>query len=421
MKKILSILIIATLLFSICSVASAEETAETSATYSFGDAETITDSDGSVVKKIPIKLTVADSNGVFVPVYNVTTQIRFDNTSLEYIPYASASDKGDQSGLYIGGVTDSDSSVVGIGYMVSNGRTVTFDNNIVCYLRFKVKSTASEGNKTLVITNCDISYKDTSIESERENVKSINECNYSNGLIEILAEEIPETPEEPENPGDDGEEEELPGDDDEEDSVPSKPSGPSVIAPVEVKVEFTDLTGYEWAEEYIVDLAKKGIIKGVSEKEFAPGNKITRADFMVLLMRLLKIDGKSTETFTDVDGSQYYAEAVLKAKELGIANGDQNGNFNPTNTISRQDLCTLVYRALDKTGYLPELPEGATGFDAQYSDVSLISSYAYDAMKTLSELKILNGSNGLINPTGNATRAETAAIIYRVSKLIESK
>lgn len=419
MKKLLSVLIAVSMVFSVCAMVNAEETLEVTATYTFGEAETITDANGDIIKKIPLKLTVADSNGVLVPVYNATTRIRFDNTSLEYIPYASASDKGDQSGLYIGDVTDSDSSVVGIGYMVSNGRTVTFDNNTLCYLRFRVKSTASAGNKTLVITNCDISYKDTAITDERENVKSVSDFDYSNGYIEILEEEIPEsleeeTPEIPENPGDEEEEEE-------EDTTPDRPSGPSVIAPVEVKVEFTDLKGYEWAEEYIVALAKKGIIKGVSEKEFAPGNKITRADFMVLLMRLLKIDGKSTETFADIDTSKYYAEAVLKAKELGIATGDQNGNFNPVNEISRQDLCTLVYRALDKMGYLSEVSGETTGFDAQYTDADLISSYAYDAMKTLSDLKIINGSAGLINPTGNATRAETAAIIYRVSKLIESK
>ena len=419
MKKIISILIAFGMIFSVCAVVNAEEVNEVVANYSFGDAETFTDADGSIIKKIPLKLTVADAEGVFVPVYNVTTRIRFDNTSLEYIPYASASDKGDRSGLYIGDVTDADSSVVGVGYMVSNGGTITFNNNTLCYLRFKVKSTADAGNKTLVITNCDISYKDVSITSEKENVKSVSEWSYSNGLIEVLEEEIPEAPEDPEEetPGTP----EEPGDEDgEEDTTPVRPSGPSVIAPVEVKVEFTDLKGYEWAEQYIVELAKGGIIKGVSEKEFAPGNKITRADFIVLLMRLLKIDGESSETFADVDSSKYYAQAVLKAKELGIANGDQNGNFNPTNTISRQDLCTLVYRALDKVGYLKDI-EYSADFDAQYSDAELISSYAYDAMKTLSELKILNGSNGLINPTGNATRAETAAIIYRVSKLIKNK
>ena len=137
---------------------------------------------------------------------------------------------------------------------------------------------------------------------------------------------------------------------------------------------------------------------------------------MVLLTRLLEINGKAEEGFDDVPADAYFANAVANGKKLGIAKGS-DGKFNPYNSITREDMCVLVYRALVSMSYLPVLPDD-DGFNDKFNDIDEISDYALTAMRDLSANGIIGGSDGKVNPKGFATRAETAVIMYRIQKLI---
>ena len=179
---------------------------------------------------------------------------------------------------------------------------------------------------------------------------------------------------------------------------------------------FTDLSGYDWAEDAIYALKAKGIISGISETEFAPSNNIKRGDFILMLTRMLNIDTPFTENFEDVPTDSYYYDAIGKAKAAGIAQGSGT-DFMPEQTITRQDLITLAYRAFLNKGYITEVSD-LTALDV-FNDKADISEYANAPMASMVAAGIIKGSDGKVNPLGNATRAETAVMCSRLVELMK--
>lgn len=169
---------------------------------------------------------------------------------------------------------------------------------------------------------------------------------------------------------------------------------------------------YDWAKEAIGVLTEKGIIQGSSDTSFEPAKPVTRADFMVLLVRMLDLKADFNSNFSDVRATDYYYEALGIVKQLGIANGAGEGKFNPKETLSRQDMMVLLMRALEATGSL-KLSGTAADLNG-FRDQSMIASYAKEAVAAMVNAGIVQGSGSGLNPTGTATRAETAQILYRV-------
>ncbi len=190
--------------------------------------------------------------------------------------------------------------------------------------------------------------------------------------------------------------------------------GGAVITPV-TNEAFTDLANYDWAKDAIYTLKNKGIISGVSQTEFAPANNIKRGDFILILTRMLSINDAFAENFADVPAWSYYYNAIGSAKALGIASGDGQ-SFMPENTITRQDLITLAYRAFLSKGYITATDD-LSSLDAFY-DKDNISDYAKTAMASMVKAGIIHGSDGNVNPLGNATRAEVAVMCSRLVALM---
>ena len=193
-----------------------------------------------------------------------------------------------------------------------------------------------------------------------------------------------------------------------------KPGTDPVTPPLSGET-FTDLAGYDWAKDSIYTLKNKGIISGVSETAFAPANHIKRGDFMLILTRMLGISDAFSENFADVKVGAYYYNAIGSAKQAGIATGD-GVNFMPENTITRQDLITLAYRAFLKKGYISENAD-MTSLDG-FSDKQLIAEYAKTAMASMVSAGIIKGAGDGVNPLGNATRAEVAVMCARLLALM---
>lgn len=179
---------------------------------------------------------------------------------------------------------------------------------------------------------------------------------------------------------------------------------------------FTDLANHAWAKDAIYTLKNKGIISGISDTEFAPANNIKRGDFILILTRMLSVNDTFTENFADVPESAYYYNAVGSAKAAGIAQGSGE-NFMPENSITRQDLITLAYRAFLAKGYITETTD-LTSLDA-FGDKDSISDYAKTSMASMVKAGIIQGSNGNVNPKGFATRAEVAVMCARLVELMK--
>ena len=181
-----------------------------------------------------------------------------------------------------------------------------------------------------------------------------------------------------------------------------------VIEPVaeEEKDIFVDLNDAEWAREAIEYLYNAEVVNGNPDGTFAPDNNVTRAEFIKMVIAAMGIgDVEGANPFDDVKAGEWYAPYVARAYSAGLTNGDGSGNFYPNALITREDMAVILYRALDVK------EEGKLSF----TDANLISDYAKDAVGYFATKGIVNGyADGSFGPQNNATRAETATIIYRI-------
>ncbi len=177
--------------------------------------------------------------------------------------------------------------------------------------------------------------------------------------------------------------------------------------------KFNDLANYEWAKNQVNTLASMGIINGTSATTYSPGEKIKRADAVVLIVKTLGLYANFSENFSDVSKEKYYYEAVGVAKKLNIISGVGDNKFNPETPIKRQDLMVIVHKALKTSGLTIE--------DINISELEIfkdafdISDYALESIALLVKEGIITGNaNKTLSPLKNITRAETAAIIYKI-------
>ena len=101
------------------------------------------------------------------------------------------------------------------------------------------------------------------------------------------------------------------------------------------------------------------------------------------------------------------------AAENDIVNGCGGGRFAPDDAITREQLAAILYRYSRYCGQSTAVTASLEGF----SDAGSVSGYAREALAWAHETGIVRGTSGnRINPTGFATRAETAAMLHRYLK-----
>ena len=197
---------------------------------------------------------------------------------------------------------------------------------------------------------------------------------------------------------------------------PSGNPGSSVIitpvAPVVPEKDlFDDLGTVSWAKEAINALAKDGIVNGVAEGKFAPNDVLTREQFVKILVGALDIKATGNVPFTDVVASEWYANFVAIAYNSGIVNGTSETEFGIGDSLTREQLCTMVYRAIKASGIELEMVNNA----ADFVDGAEISDWAKEAVDYLYKAGVVNGVGGnAFDPQGTTTRAMGAKVIYGV-------
>jgi hypothetical protein len=111
-------------------------------------------------------------------------------------------------------------------------------------------------------------------------------------------------------------------------------------------------------------------------------------------------------------GNSYYTGYLAAAKRLGIAEGYGGNLFAPDKEISRQEMFTLLYRALTVIGLLPAGESGKALSD--FSDAAQVASWAKDAVTLLVGAGTISGSSGKLTPNSTATRAQMAQLLYNL-------
>jgi hypothetical protein len=113
---------------------------------------------------------------------------------------------------------------------------------------------------------------------------------------------------------------------------------------------FPDVTDY-YVSKYLKVLVDKGIVKGYPDNTFKGDNNLTRAEATVLILRALEITPKDykTSTFADVSVSYWAHNYIEEAVKRGIVKGISQDQFAPSRVISRGEFVTLLMRALNLT------------------------------------------------------------------------
>lgn len=173
---------------------------------------------------------------------------------------------------------------------------------------------------------------------------------------------------------------------------------------------FTDLKTEHWAYNCIVELVKKNIISGYPDGTFKPELDISRAEFISILARAmgLLVENPSTSTFNDVPANAWYLGYIESAYKADLIKGDGNGEFDPDAQITRQEIATILIRAMGKK----DLAASCSGDKTKFNDDHSISLWARGFVMVASQEGIIGGyTDNTFRPDNNATRAEASAMI----------
>ena len=179
-------------------------------------------------------------------------------------------------------------------------------------------------------------------------------------------------------------------------------------------VAFSDVKQTDWFYGYVKTVQEKGLMMGVSETDFAPNAKLTRAMFVTILYRMAGEPETTSSKFSDIEEEIWYERAVGWASANGIVTGISEAEFAPNTDITREQMAVIVFRYAKYTGLDTEAVTKDTT-PLSHNDVFEVSDWAKEAMHYCIAAGIINGDeNGNLLPHNTATRAETAAVITRL-------
>ncbi len=175
---------------------------------------------------------------------------------------------------------------------------------------------------------------------------------------------------------------------------------------------FIDVASNKWYYSDVMYISDQGIMNGLTRNEFGPDALATRAMIVQIIYNLESnyTLGKYQSEFSDVEYNQWYYNAVNWAVSNNICNGYQDGSFKPNSTITREQLATILCGYAQYKGY----NTSARNYTGLFVDDTECGLWAIPAMNWATENGIIGGKEGSkLDPKGNATRAEIAAIIRR--------
>ena len=182
----------------------------------------------------------------------------------------------------------------------------------------------------------------------------------------------------------------------------------------DVDPEYVDVKETRWSYRAIYYVWRHGLMNGVSEDRFDPAGTMTRGMVVTVLYRMEKEPPvEFGDAFSDVKAGKYYSNAVIWAKNNEIVNGVSEGKFDPGGKITREQLATMLYRYAEFKDYDTRV----SGDLSKFQDADRTHSYAKNALVWATDKGLItgvkSGNADLLDPRGNATREQFAAILKR--------
>ena len=180
---------------------------------------------------------------------------------------------------------------------------------------------------------------------------------------------------------------------------------------------YKDTNNVDWAYQAIQRLTQKGIVSGDGDGYFRPNSEVKREEFLKMVIEALNLKNVDENiTFKDVDENAWYYKYICGGIYYELINGMDNNIFGVGKNIKRADVAVILVRILKMYG------KEYSKKEIVYRDVLKSEiEYAYDAIYTVSEAKLMNGtSNVTFEPDRSLTRAESAVVIDRLITLLEN-
>ena len=174
--------------------------------------------------------------------------------------------------------------------------------------------------------------------------------------------------------------------------------------------DFQDLDCTRWYHEGVDFALDQGFMVGMGDGRFLPNGELTRGQLMTILYRMAgEPEAAETTPFADVKMDQYYGQAIAWAAENGIAKGITDTRFAPNTAVTREQLVTFLFRYAQ---FSHEDVKGVCDL-TEFADHKAVSDFACEPMAWAVDTGILTGMDGLLNPKGDATRAQIATMLLR--------
>lgn len=178
------------------------------------------------------------------------------------------------------------------------------------------------------------------------------------------------------------------------------------------ETKFNDVSANDWFASAVDYVTGKGMMNGTADNTFSPKANTTRGMVVTVLYRLENQPSTSAASFTDVASGAYYANAVAWANANGIVSGYGSGKFGPNDKVTREQLAAILYRYAQYKKY--DVSVGEDTNILSYTDAQTITQYAIPAIQWACGAGVVTGKSGnKLDPQGNATRAEVAAMLMR--------
>ena len=188
------------------------------------------------------------------------------------------------------------------------------------------------------------------------------------------------------------------------------------VAVPPLNLPFTDVQEGDWFYDAVAYAYANELFTGTSATTFSPNGTMTRSMLVTVLWRMEgEPTANSANPFADVAAGAWYADAVIWASSTGIVNGTGAAAFDPNGSVTREQIAAILYRYAKTKGWDVN---GASSLST-FLDGAQVSDWAARAMEWACGEGLITGkTGGLLDPQGQASRAEVATMLMR---LLESR
>ncbi|OAS15523.1 S-layer homology domain-containing protein [Paenibacillus oryzisoli] len=182
----------------------------------------------------------------------------------------------------------------------------------------------------------------------------------------------------------------------------------------ETEPGFTDISGH-WAEQAIRDGVVKGLVHGYPDGTFRPDTPVSRAEFALMLQRIMAWPDGNGLSFEDQrDIPSWASGAVAAAVHTGIVSGYPDNTFHPNTNINRAEVTVLIAKAAKL--------KIASREKTTFADNAAIADWSMPYVSAAQEAGLVQGQSGnQFHPIATTTRAEAAVLLLRLAAYIQSQ